>query len=719
MDKAAEYMEQMSRPLYGIDWFREGLDYWVDSCQRSVLFMDVLRKRGNNYLDHIAKGQPPVLSFDYEIVLDGREFEERPVNYAVVRIIPGEGIVIDQKKRPVLIIDPRAGHGPGIGGFKDDSEVGVSLRQGYPVYLVIFFPEPVPGQVLADVQKAEVKFIQAVQKLHPDSEEPSVIGNCQGGWASMLIGADRPDVTGPIVIAGSPVSYWGGTEGSNPMRYKGGLTGGVWLTSLWSDLGNGKFDGANLVSGFEDLNPANTLWSKQYNVYSKVDTEEDRFLEFEKWWGGFYFMTSEEIHFIVNNLFVGNKLESGDLELEEGHKIDLGNLEDPVVVFASKGDNIPPPQQALNWIAKVYGSVENIKRLQQVLVYRVHDTIGHLGIFVSGSVAKKEHQEIIGSLDQIEYLPPGLYEMMIEPGKSGEKDDFIVRFEERTIDDILAMDDGLEDEESFPLVAAVSEANDEFYRTYLRPLVRSAVTEQSAELIRQLNSMRVQRYAISDMNPMIRPVGDLAPMVKDNRKPVPEDNIFLAMEQTFSKNVVNALNIYRDMRDQQSEFMFKQIYTSPWLKMMYPEPDVEGTSEEEQERIAQELRASIQEDSDRWMEAMEVGGFPEGVFRIMLAVAGADQSLDKSEFEIVKDTAKSHKRLQGLSNDELKKIGKEQSRILQTDEGRAIEALAKLLPTPKERKEALEVAEKVIMADGIRADEETALMDRIKAVLGI
>ena len=56
------------------------------------------------------------------------------------------------------------------------------------------------------------------------------------------------------------------------MRYTGGLLGGTWLTALMGDLGAGKFDGAWLVSNFENLNPANTYWTKQYNLYAKIDT---------------------------------------------------------------------------------------------------------------------------------------------------------------------------------------------------------------------------------------------------------------------------------------------------------------------------------------------------------------------------------------------------------------------------------------------------------------
>jgi hypothetical protein len=114
--------------------------YTVDFAQRSVLFWDTLRQRGNEFLERNKAGVEPALHFDYDVVLDARHFE-RPVNYALLSIRPPEGVVVDVKKRPYLIIDPRAGHGPGIGGFKDDSQVGVALRAGHPVYFVVF-PSP-------------------------------------------------------------------------------------------------------------------------------------------------------------------------------------------------------------------------------------------------------------------------------------------------------------------------------------------------------------------------------------------------------------------------------------------------------------------------------------------------------------------------------------------------------------------------------------------------
>src|SRR5512145_1124143 len=320
-------------PLWPLDLAREAWAYGLDAFQRSILFLDVLRQRGERYEEHTAKKAPHVLKFDFELVMDGRELP-RPVNYALIRILPPAGVEIDERKRPFVVVDPRAGHGPGIGGFKAQSEIGVALHAGHPCYFIGFLPEPEPGQTIADIAHAEAAFLERVIALHPDADgKPAVIGNCQAGWAVMMVAAKRPELFGPIIVAGSPLSYWAGVRGENPMRYTGGLLGGTWLTALMGDLGAGKFDGAWLVSNFENLNPANTYWTKQYNLYSKIDTEAPRYLEFEKWWGGHVLLNAEEIQWIVDELFVGNKLATADILASEGLRIDLRNVRSPIVVF--------------------------------------------------------------------------------------------------------------------------------------------------------------------------------------------------------------------------------------------------------------------------------------------------------------------------------------------------------------------------------------------------
>ena len=128
-------------PGMGWDFGRDALAYWIDACQRTTLFLDVLRQRSANYEEHVAQKAPHVLKFDCKVILDGRELP-RPVNYVLVRIQPPDGIRIDLHKRPFVIVDPRAGHGPGIGGFKAESEIGVALRRDTPATLSGFYPIP-------------------------------------------------------------------------------------------------------------------------------------------------------------------------------------------------------------------------------------------------------------------------------------------------------------------------------------------------------------------------------------------------------------------------------------------------------------------------------------------------------------------------------------------------------------------------------------------------
>lgn len=205
----------------GLGLMENALNYTVDAYQRAFLFHDVMRKRGNNFIEHLKEGSPPVLNFKYKIISDGRNLD-KPVNYALARILPEPGENYYPGTRPVVIIDPRAGHGPGIGGFKEDSEIGIALKNRHPVYFILFYSQPVPGQAINDVLEAEITFLEIVAKLHADSEKPAVIGNCQAGWATALLAANRPDLTGPIMLNGAPLSYWSGRGLNNPMRFKGG-----------------------------------------------------------------------------------------------------------------------------------------------------------------------------------------------------------------------------------------------------------------------------------------------------------------------------------------------------------------------------------------------------------------------------------------------------------------------------------------------------------------
>jgi pimeloyl-ACP methyl ester carboxylesterase len=683
--------------------------YWTDFAQRSVLFLDVLRERGNNYIEHIKEGTPPLLAFQWEIISDGRTFE-RPVNYALIRIIPPEGVKVDDKKRPFIIVDPRAGHGPGIGGFKKDSEVGVALQFGHPVYFVIFFPVPEPGQTILDVSAAETKFLETVVKRHPASPKPTIYGNCQGGWASMLIAANDPDKVGPIVINGAPMSYWSGSwsggEGENPMRYSGGLLGGSWLSLFASDMGNGKFDGAYLVENFENLNPANTFWSKYHNVWKNIDTERDRFLEFEKWWGGYFLMNEEEIRWIVDNLFIGNKLARGEVKAAPGTYVDLKAIRSPIVIFSSKGDNITPPQQAINWIADVYSSTAEIKANGQVIVGLVQEDVGHLGIFVSGKVAQKEHAEIIEALDYIEMLRPGLYVMELEETSGTGKDKYLSTFREVTLEDQRDFNRlQRKDEKPFEVVAEVSAMNEKAYTLYGRPLVRSMVNETTAQLGRTMHPLRAQRWFFSDLNPMMRPLSAMASTVKAGRKPVSEDNPFRRLEEAWSDMITGSLNMYRDLRDAASEAAFFQIYGS--MIALGVSGDVKPGQQPEAKADPREL-PFVKEA----LAAIEKGGYPEAIARIGALVGQFAGAIPLMRLEMADKIVREDNVLSKLSEDEMRRLRSEAGVMVMLEPERTLRSLPLLLSREKDRQRVLSLLKRGMSLEGITR-EQRDMSDRI------
>lgn len=691
----------------------DAMAYAVDASQRSVLFWDTMRQAGNDFVAHEKAGCPPVLVFEWDMVVDGRHLPRR-CNYALVRIKPPEGFrAVDPAMRPFVIIDPRAGHGAGIGGFKSDSQVGVALRRGHPVYFVIFFRDPEPGQTILDITEAEAIFLRKIHELHPEAQRPVVIGNCQGGWAVMMLGASEPELTGPLVLNGAPLSYWAGEKGRNPMRYTGGLVGGSWPAALMADLGNGTFDGANLVANFENLSPGSTKFRKYFNLYQKVDTEADRFLEFERWWGGYFLMTRGEIRWIVENLFIGDKFARGEIAAGPnpgmpGASFDMRAVKSPIVVFASAGDNITPPGQALRWIADVYRDEQEIKTLGQTIIFLVHAEIGHLGIFVSGKVANKEHTEIANTLDLIESVAPGLYELRITgTAGSGLNTGYEVELVEKTVADIRAISGDAENE-AFPAVARISALNQMIYDLFASPIVRQFTTEQSAEMLRQMNPMRARRYLVSDSNPATMQLGALAEMVRANRQPVAPSNPFIVMERAWANRVERGIDAWRDWRDGAQETAFHAVYGAlSALNVAADSPTLFGAAEPVGE--TPDVRAAL--------DRVAVGGYAEAVVRMMILLAKARGGVRRNRLARSNTLLTTEEPFAHMTSSARQALIREQTVAVEMAPQEAFDTLATLLPNSADRRRALAVVADVAGPEEELGEPATVMLARLRALL--
>lgn len=691
------------------DLGRQALEYIYDAQQRTVLYLDVMRQSGDQYVEHVSQGKPPVLVFEHELVVDGRLLPD-PVNYALLRIVPPTDMPTNPEARPFVIIDPRAGHGPGVAGSKIHSEVGVALAAGHPCYFVTFGPDPEPDQSIYCILKAEKHFLEVVAQRHDPARvgKAFVIGNCQGGWALMMLASVAPKLVGPIMLAGAPLAYWSGKSGQNPMRYSGGMLGGSWMSSLASDLGNGIFDGAYLVDNFEKLDPANTFWQKPYHLYANIDTEVERYLGFDRWWAGHFLMTRQEIDWIVQNLFIGNRLSRALLPdpLSDGN-INLRNIRSPILVFASEGDNITPPPQALNWIPDMYASDEDIRAHEQVIIYSLHQTTGHLGIFVSAGVANREHEALVGVLDLIDLLPPGLYEARIQdlnPDISHQewvKGRHLVTFEPRTLEDIRALDDGRSEEADFEVVNRVSQINQHIYDLALSPLMRSLSNSWTAQAARTLNPRRFNRYAWSSLNPLALSFQQAAAYVQKDRRPVAEDNVFLAAERALSDSVARSLATWSEMRDRSIEAIFHGVYGAPWLRALV------GLEESTAERrgLLDSDTALHEELHDLRLRLTKAqvneGGLTEAFTRILTYMAGEEPFVDERAFNLVSSLTKT--KVKGFELPDLavvKQALRKQWHIVKMHPDEAIEALPKLVPNKAQRALLWEAVEEIAQLRG-------------------
>jgi tellurite resistance protein len=293
-----------------------------------------------------------------------------------------------------------------------------------------------------------------------------------------------------------------------------------------------------------------------------------------------------------------------------------------------------------------------------------------------------------------------------------------VRFEARTVDDILALDDGREDEAAFETVARISEINEGLYDTFVSPWVRLWANDATAEALRMMHPLRLERFAISDMNPMMWPLQVMAHVVRENRGPVAADNAFVKTEQAVSQQIDKSLDLYRDMRDRMQELAFKAIYNSPLVEALagLRAPYADARKPRARDEHAEQLLAAKIE-AIRTRE--EQGGFGEAVLRIMLAVAQAEHMFDARGFRLAQRIKQEHPILRELSREWVRTTAKEEAFMLRFDQERALAALPRLLTTEQERREAVDIVRRIGYADGAITPESEAMLDRIERILGL
>jgi len=393
-------------------------------------------------------------------------------------------------------------------------------------------------------------------------------------------------------------------------------------------------------------------------------------------------------------------------------------------VFCSKGDNITPPQQALGWILQLYRNVDEIRYYGQTIVYTVHETVGHLGIFVSGGVAKKEHAEFSSNIDLIDVLPPGLYEATFTE-KSADNahadlagGNWIMRCEQRSLDDLRAMGgNSLDDERRFATAKRVSEINLSNYRSFVQPWVRALAALHPAELTRNLHPLRVGYEAFGRDTPAMKAVAAEAEAARENRKPAAKNNPFLKAQETVSETIVNVLDKWRDTQEALSESLFLSIYGSPALQAAVgvdpnadpsPVPEMSAGHRKLLDARIAELKAGIGSGGLRecWIRALLYVGMTRGMF-------------DERSLEALRRMRREDEASR-LTLSQFKTLVREQFFMLILDQEASLTAIPKMLPEDMELRRAAIAAIREVLSVVEEISGETATrLERVTQLFGV
>jgi hypothetical protein len=336
---------------------------------------------------------------------------------------------------------------------------------------------------------------------------------------------------------------------------------------------------------------------------------------------------------------------------------------------------------------------------------------------VSGKVAKKEHAQIVSVLKSIEALPPGIYAMSIKEraGRNG-KPEYEVEFMERSLEEIGARLNRFEraDERPFEAVAALSEFNQRAYELFLQPFVQSMSSEYTAKLQRQFHPLRMQRWALSDLNPFLGWVAPAAAWVRSQRRAAEKDNAVLKMEKLGSAAISASLEYYRAMRDAMSEATFFQTYGNVFSLYIADKAQAEAQGEQVAEGrelpFVKEALASIAE-----------GGYAEAVARVACLLARKGEPLMLSRLQMRQQLIKEYgELLPTVTPEQWRRVRGEQEIIVRYEPEQAMATLPALLKAPGDRERLAALARALLSDERVqqRSEEQLAMIDRIGTTLG-
>jgi hypothetical protein len=263
----------------------------------------------------------------------------------------------------------------------------------------------------------------------------------------------------------------------------------------------------------------------------------------------------------------------------------------------------------------------------------------------------------------------------------------------------------------------VSEITLAAYQKFHQPWIKGVVKPQMAEMMRNLHPLRLQYEAFSSQNPFMSVVQSLAEKVSDDRKQVPTDNPFLAFQERVSKQIVSALDSWRDSQEALSEATFLAVYGSPALQAAVGiDPQSVPSRRQEMSAAHHEL---LQKRIAELKSRIGEGGLREAAIRGLLYVGSARGMVDERSLEALRSLRRSDTGAR-MTLPEFKMLVREQFFMLLLDREAALAAIPKLLPeNVDDRRLAFAAIREVLSASAAISGEVANRLQRVAELFGV
>jgi hypothetical protein len=232
----------------------------------------------------------------------------------------------------------------------------------------------------------------------------------------------------------------------------------------------------------------------------------------------------------------------------------------------------------------------------------------------------------------------------------------------------------------------------------------------------QLHPLRLQYELFSNANPMMAPVATMAEQVRNNRRPVAADNPFVAMQENASRQIVAALDAWRQASETFAERCFFAVYGSPTLQAAAG-IDPAGTRPLRKAGKSPLHHELLQKRIAELKSRIPVGGLREAIIRALLYVGTGRAAVDERGFEALRRIRRAHG---DMPLSAFKALVREQFYLLVLDTEAALAALPSMLPDNGEvRRKAFDLVKQVMSARGPLSDEDNKRMQRVAGAFGL